>query len=99
MALGLDPLDRCHGNALGPLDVLDVLGRGFGHMNRTAANHRAAGSERHEFRKGHTNRHKLALFILSGSIGDNHCRQHTPVGPKGQREVKATIKLTLIWQG
>jgi hypothetical protein len=63
--LGLGPLDRSHRNAFGALDVLGLRSRGFGDVHCTTTNHRAAGSVRHEFRKGHPNRHKLLLSVAS----------------------------------
>jgi hypothetical protein len=50
-------------DALGALDVLGLRGRGLGHVHRAATDHRAAGSVRHEFRKGHPNRHKLCSLL------------------------------------
>jgi hypothetical protein len=71
---------------------------GFGNVYRAATDHRAASSVRHEFRKGHPNRHKLLLSVASSggiTIG-NHCHRLTPVNPNGQREVKATMELTVF---
>ena len=41
------------------LDVLHALGRRFGNVDGTAANHRTASGKHRKFRNGHLNRHKL----------------------------------------
>jgi hypothetical protein len=52
----LGPLGR---RGLGMLDVLDLLGRRLGHVDRAAANHRPARSERRDLQECQPYRHRL----------------------------------------
>jgi hypothetical protein len=56
-----------HAPRLGVLDVLDVLRvlrRGFGDVNRPATDQRAARHGGGQFREGHTNRHKRCSLLF-----------------------------------
>lgn len=84
---------------LGVLDILRLGSRRLGHMDRTTADNRAAGSKHRDFRKGHPNRHKLCSLLhfskASNPAAPRH--MHAPIESKGQRKVKATIALTVFW--
>jgi hypothetical protein len=51
-------------NALGLLYIGHFLGRRFGHMDRPAANDRAACGQRRQFHKCHPSRHKNRFLFL-----------------------------------
>jgi hypothetical protein len=54
------------------LNVLRVLGRGFGHMDRTATDQRTTRHSGGQFRNGHSYRHKRLLsfcFPVAADFG------------------------------
>lgn len=50
------------------LDVLHLLGRGFGNVDRPPANHGTASGNNRKFRNGHPNRHKLCSLCPVGAF-------------------------------